>query len=272
MYISSTDSETVLKMTGYGVEFSTDNGETWKPFSYRADDTIDSMWCYATEIVEPDGRIRKIDREKQIKNAFNNLEGEDCCEYCRYKDECHGISSNGRGEPIYPVCADALEPDDYMNYEQFKEDYLEKFREENNMEILRMYREKREKAIHDEYMKKREDLLNSNEIVARYNEINNTYKATMEEFVNEEKVIASGLIVPTAYLNTAAYEIDMSKLDDLFTDLNKKYDEQIEAVLDLIREVEAQIEIIPEDGNYDAKVVEVLKNYNILDKKGKINA
>ena len=32
------------------------------------------------------------------------------------------------------------------------------------------------------------------------------------------------------------------------------------------------ISIVPKDGNYDAKVIEILKSYEILDKKGKINA
>ena len=97
-----------------------DNGKTWQSFGYRPDDAVDSMLLYATTIVESDGRIRNIDREKPIKKAFDDLEGDDCCQYCRYQDECHGMTSNGRGEPVYPACADALEPNDYMDYEKFK--------------------------------------------------------------------------------------------------------------------------------------------------------
>ena len=275
MYISSDGGESVVKITANGLVFSTDNGETWKPFGYRADDTIDSV-RYATEIVDSTGVIhntfKQYAREDLIKKAFNNLEGEDCCKYCWYQDECHGMTSNGRGEPVYPVCADALEPDDYMDYEKFKKDYLGEFKEEKIMDILEIYANRTFNAIEDEYFEKRDELLNSNEIIARYNEINNTYKAAMDEFVNEEKVKASGLIIPTAYLDTASYEINKIKADELCRDLELERRNKTEALHSRTGEVRAMIDIVPKDGNYDTKVIEILKNYEILDKKGKINA
>lgn len=271
MYISSNDRESIVKITTNGLEYSTDNGETWKPFGYQPDDIIDCM-RYATEIVDTDGHIHKIDREKPIKKVFNNLDGDDCCQYCCYQEECHGITSNGRGEPIYPACADALEPNDYMDYEKFKKDYLREFKEEKIMEILEIYKARKMKAIDQEYEEKRESLENSNEIINRYKEITNTFQANMDEFVNEEKVKASGLIQQTPYFDNYKYELNRHKISELFDDIYKERTNKFQELDILIDEVKAMIDIVPKDGNYDAKVVEILKSYEILDKKGKINA
>lgn len=272
MYMSSDDSESVVKITVDGLEYSTDNGKTWQSFGYRPDYTIDSMH-YATEIVDDMLAIDvdKINAQIQlVKKAFNNLEGDDCCEYCPYRDECHGITSGPNG-PIYPYCADnniyAM-----LDYEKFKKDYLREFKEEKIMEILEIYKKRKMKAIDQEFEEKRESLENKNEIINRYKEIVNTFQANMDEFVNEEKVKASGLIQQTPYFDNYRYELNRPKINELFDDINKERTDKFQELDRLIDEVKAMISIVPKDGNYDAKVIEILKSYEILDKKGKINA
>lgn len=284
MYISSDGGESVVKITANGLAFSTDNGETWKPFGYRADDVIDSV-RYATEIVDSTGVIhntfKQYAREDLIKKAFNNLEGEDCCQYCRYKDECHGMTSNGRGEPVYPACADMDVEDyldyeafkeEYLEYEKFKEDYLREFKEEKIMNILEIYKSRKAKAIDQAYEEKRERLLDSNEVINRYSEIINTFQASMDEFANEEKVKASGLITQTPYFDNYRYELNESKVSELFVEIDKERHDKFQELDRLIDEVKAMMDIVPHGENYDAKIIEILKNYEILDKKGKINA
>lgn len=273
MDITLINDKTITKLGVNGLKISMDNGKTWQSFGYRPEDAaVDCMYYFATEIVDADGHIHKIDREKPIKKAFNDLEGDDCCGYCRYQDECHGMTSNGRGEPIYPACADALEPNDYMDYEKFKKDYLREFKEEKIMEILEIYKVRKMKAIDQEFEEKRESLENDNEIINRYKEIVNTFQAYMDEFVNEEKVKASGFIMQTPYFDNYRYELNRPKINELFDDINKERTDKFQELDRLIDEVKAMISIVPKDGNYDAKVVEILKNYEILDKKGKINA
>lgn len=272
MYVSSDGGKTVVKITVDGLDFSADNGETWKPFGYQSDDTIDCM-RYTNEIVDDMCAIHKINKQIQsVKQAFDSLEEEDCCEYCRYKDECHGMTSNGRGEPVYPACANALEPNDYMDYEKFKRDYLGEFKEEKIMDILEIYKGRKRKAIDQEFEEKRESLENNNEIINRYKEITNTFRASMDEFVNEEKVKASGLIQQTPYLDNYRYELNPHKVNELFVEIAKERQDKFTELERLIEEVKAIIDIVPKDGNYDAKLFEILKNYEILDKKGKINA
>lgn len=273
MYVSSDGGESVTKITANGLEFSTDNGETWFSFGYRPEDAADVMFYYATMVVDSEGHMHKTDREIPIKKAFNDLEGETCCQYCRYQDECHGITSNGRGEPMYPACADALEPSDYMDYEKFKEDYLGEFKEENFMKILDIYRERKRKELKDLFKQKEKDMLDNNKYIKEYNEIVNEFSAKLEEFATRTDVKAEEMLLQTGYkTGTFAYEIRPSYMDNLTKDLATEYNQEEAKLEKYIDEVKAIIELIPVCESYDGKVIEVLKNYEILDKKGKINA
>lgn len=208
-----------------------------------------------------------------LKSYFNNLEGEDCCKYCRYRDTCHGMSSDGHGEPIYPICADALEPEDYIDFELFKEEYLEEFKEENEiMEILTIYQERKEKELRKEYNEKKQAILDSDKYISRYNELINTFNASLEELANEEKAIESEVFITTPYNTTIKYDISEIYKSNLLHELDEETGEKSKALYDMLDEVKAMIAIVPSGENYDAKVVEILKNYDILDKKGKINA
>lgn len=140
------------------------------------------------------------------------------------------------------------------------------------MNILEIYKARKVKAIDQEYGEKRERLLDSNEIINRYDEIITTFQANMDEFANEEKVKASGLIMQTPYFDDYRYELNESKVNELCVEIDKEKHDKFQELDRLIDEVKAMIAIVPSGENYDAKVVEILKNYDILDKKGKINA
>lgn len=140
------------------------------------------------------------------------------------------------------------------------------------MNILEIYKARKVKAIEQEYEEKRESIEKNNEIINRYNEIINTFRANMDEFANDEKIKASGLIIQTPYFDNYTYELNESKVEELFVEIDKEKHDKFQELDRLIDEVKAMIAIVPSGENYDAKVVEILKNYDILDKKGKINA
>lgn len=218
MYVGSINNNFVVRSIGNGMEFSIDNGETWKPFGYVVDNDIMDSVRYATE---------SVDSTMVIHNTSK-----------QYKQE----------------------------------DHLRDFKEEKIMEILEIYKVRKMKAIDQEFEEKRESLENNNEIINRYKEIINTFQADMDEFVNEEKVKASGFIEQTPYFDNYRYELNRPKISELFDDINKERTDKFQELDRLIDEAKAMIDIVPKDGNYDAKVVEILKRYDILDKKGKINA
>lgn len=267
-------------MDSYGVYMRVDgeNGTTWSRIGSAKDITIkcDDLESNAEQDYNSMHFYNywlKIHKENNVKKAFYDLEGEDCCEYCRYQDECHGITSNGRGEPIYPACADALDPNDYMDYEKFKKDYLGEFKEENFMKILDIYRERKCKELKDLFKQKEKDMLDNNKYIKEYNEIVNEFSAKLEEFATRTDVKAEEMLLQTGYkTGTFAYEIRPSYMDNLTKDLAAEYSQEEAKLEKYIDEVKAIIELIPAGESYDGKVIEVLKNYEILDKKGKINA
>lgn len=167
------------------------------------------------------------------------------------------------------------QPDDTVDSMRyiFKEDYLRGFKEENEvMEILTIYQERKEKELKKEYNEKKQAILDSDKYISRYNELINTFNASLEELVNEEKAIQSEVFAMTPYNTTVKYEINETYKLNLLHDLDEEMGEKSKALDDMLDEVKAMIAIVPNDGNYDAKVVEILKSYEILDKKGKINA
>lgn len=114
---------------GKNITVIVDGGETWKelgkPIQLKVDDT--DIAAVHKHILKMDGettincdceKYYNMFKEQQIKKAFDELEGEDCCKYCRFHDECNGLSCGPNG-PIYPRCAD-LNTNEYMNYELFK--------------------------------------------------------------------------------------------------------------------------------------------------------
>ena len=161
---------------------------------------------------------------------------------------------------------------DSMRY-IFKEDYLRGFKEENEiMQILTIYQERKEKELKKEYNEKKQAILDSDEYISRYNDLINTFNARLEELVNEEKAIQSEVFTMTPYNTTVKYEINETYELNLLHDLDEEMGEKSKALYNMLDEVKAMIAIVPSGENYDAKVVEILKNYDILDKKGKINA
>jgi hypothetical protein len=66
------------------------------------------------------------------------------------------------------------------------------------------------------------------------------------------------------------FYIYTDETDKALIENEKETDRKIEELYQLKAEVEAQLSIIPEE-KYEV-AIEVLKNYEILDKKGKINA
>lgn len=212
----------------------------------------------------------KTRKENNVKKAYYSLDGGDCCKYRPYQNECCCVTGGPNG-PIYPYCADH-NIYTVLDYEKFKEDYFREIEEEDKMKVLDIYEARKYLEFQNEMNKKVEDVLNNNKYINRYNEIVKTFESSLEEFAEEENVKAENVLFNTAYSTSCKYEIRDSYKDDLIKDVVEEYNKKIEDLKEYLTEVESIIELIPEDGNYDAKVIEVLKNYNILDKKGKINA
>lgn len=274
--------EPKVSLTRDCFKYSTDGGKTWKelgkPIELKVDDAIDSM-RYATYIAATQKHILKLDgetsinydcekyynmfKEQQINKAFNVLEGEDCCKYCRFHDECNGLSCGPNG-PIYPRCVD-LNTNEYMNYELFKKDYLGELEEEENMnKVLELYYERKLDKLKEFYSDLEKQEYNKLEVVKEFNAINEEYINKMEELRNKHNTIDKQFVVKTGYSDDDRYELSSSVSEDIHNELFKQYEVSKLEILEEKATIDAILSL-SEDKDYQ---VEVLKNYGILDKKG----
>lgn len=198
-----------------------------------------------------------------LLEMLNKLEGEDCCKYCHFRDECNGLSCGPNG-PIYPRCAD-LNTNEYMDYELFKKDYLGEFEEEENMnKVLELYYKRKLNKLVEFYKELKEEEYNKLEVVKEFNTINEEYTNKMEELRGKYNTIDKQFVVKTGYSNDNRYELSSSVEEDIRNALSKQYEITKKEILEEKATIEAVLSL-SEDKDYQ---VEVLKNYGILDKKG----
>lgn len=244
--------ERSLNMSNSGLTYSIDGGKTWlaigKPIKLTIDDTDYDLM------------------EQDIKDGFNKLEGEECCPYCKYCDECSGIVAGPNG-PIYPACADALDANCYLDYEAFKRDYLEEFnkKEEINMnKVLELYKEREEKRIKDTYTKLREDMYNDIPVVKEYKELDEKTKQSYEELCNKYNTDTDCVINRTGYSYESGYELSKNIMNDIDEKLAPDFNKEMEELHSKVKDIEALLSI-SNDKDYQ---LEVLKTYGLIDKKG----
>lgn len=134
-------------------------------------------------------------------------------------------------------------------------------------EILKLYEKRKEKSINDDYKALVREEYNEVEEVKRYEELVNTFNASLDELVEEYNTENHRAFVRTGYHNTYKYEIS----SDLMEEIRKKHipfrDAKIQDLRELVEEVSAQLSL-SNDKDYQ---IEILKKYEILNKQGKLN-
>lgn len=143
--------------------------------------------------------------------------------------------------------------------EQLEED-IRKEKENKKMnckDLTQIYFVRMEKRILEEKRNKDKEIKENDEIQKLLEDTENQINVMLDR--DEEQRYC----LPTIYTYT-------DETDKALIENEKETDRKIEELYQLKAEVEAQLSIIPED-KYEV-AVEVLKNYEILDKKGKINA
>lgn len=127
----------------------------------------------------------------------------------------------------------------------------------NCKDLINIYFNRMEKRILEEKRNKDKEIKENDEIQKLLEDTENQINVMLDR--DEERRYC----LPTIYTYT-------DETDKALIENEKETDRKIEELYQLKAEVEAQLSIIPED-KYEV-AVEVLKNYEILDKKGKINA
>lgn len=200
-------------------------------------------WSYV-ELEETDKIIPYISDLEKIQTK-EDLDIE-LCKYCEFEKPFDSLGN----------CCEGCRCDEA--YENYKREILEiNESEEFKMEILDIYRNRKLEKISSDHIKKQEEI-RKNDIFAKLaSEYNSQVKALFKNEFNEEYTL--GDISP----KVESFETK-EKLEQAYIEfINEK-----EKLEETIQEVKAQLEIAE---NYETKI-KILKNYNILNKEGKINA
>lgn len=133
------------------------------------------------------------------------------------------------------------------------------------MELLRLYERRKRDEINKKYKELIDKEYNELDVVKRYNELVNTFSASLAELADEYCELDVPAIVRTGYSNDYAYELNSS----LLAEIEKKYAEDRRSEFNeldkFIEEVNAML-AISNDKDYQ---LDVLEKYNVI-KKGKL--
>ena len=135
-------------------------------------------------------------------------------------------------------------------------------------EVLDLYVSRKREEIKEKYKNMVDEKYNNLEAVKRYEELINSFNASLEELIHEYPAVDGEvpMFVRTGYSNDYAYEVNHNIKDEIAKEYGKKTDEELCEVLRLEAEVCAMLSIST-DKDYQ---LDVLEKYGIT-KKGKLN-
>ena len=137
----------------------------------------------------------------------------------------------------------------------------------DNMEILELYERKVKEEITERYARLIKEEYENLDVVKEYNELINTFAINMKQLAEKYNTNDNIFLIPTCYNDDYSYELSDSLWDDIEEKYIKAKETELKQVNDFCEEVKAVLSL-SEDKDYQ---VNVLKNYEILDKKGKLN-
>lgn len=129
-----------------------------------------------------------------------------------------------------------------------------KVKEEEEMDILEIYKERKIKTLEKEFSEAKKAAIEEDEIQKIIIEMTNQVNTILENEDSDTRYESH----PNLYT---------SKTEAKLNELNDKYHEQIEELRSTLDEIRALFELTDD---YNERI-KILKNYNILDKKGKLN-
>lgn len=149
---------------------------------------------------------------------------------------------------------------------------IDKMEGEKDMnKILQLYKERKEKEIKDKYDKIVEEEYNKIEFIQVYNNLVDAFEGAMKElFENEENIGCKYMEATGVSDSLYKYTLNSSKIKrEIEEKHNDDYMSEIKKLDDFIKEVETTLSLA-ETGNgliNQDRVIEVLSNYQIIDKK-----
>ena len=166
--------------------------------------------------------------------------------------------------PTISYTTDAI---DSMRYEMEELKKLIEEKESDNMnDVLELYKSRREKEIRNKYKDIIDKEYNELPAVKEWHELTTNFEIEMKQLAEKYNTEDLTCIVKTGYLNDYEYALSNRIRDDIKKEWQADLDEELSDLYKFVEEVSAVLSI-SDDKDYK---IEVLKNYEILDKKGKL--
>lgn len=137
----------------------------------------------------------------------------------------------------------------------------------DNMNIVDLYRMRKREQINNKYKELIDKEYNELDVVKEYKELINTFDINMKQLADKYNNNDTQPLVKTAYKNDYSYELSMYLEEEIRSKYNDVIEKELKELERLIEEVKAML-YLSDDKDYQ---LEVLKNYEIVDKKGKLN-
>ena len=154
----------------------------------------------------------------------------------------------------------------YERYVMGKWDFptIEKGEMEMRNEVLELYAKRERERIENTFRAMKEEEYNNLEAVKRYNELINTFKASLAELVDEYKNEEPKIFIQTVYEDHFGYEINPYLERQISEKFQKDFEAEMRELDERIEEIKAVLSL-SNDVEYQKNV---LVEYGILNKKG----
>lgn len=159
---------------------------------------------------------------------------------------------------------------DSIRYSTWAPEYEKEENDEeriDNMNIVDLYRMRKREQINNKYKELVDKEYNELDVVKEYKELINTFDINMKQLADKYNNNDTQPLVKTAYKNDYSYELSMYLEEEIRSKYNDAIEKELKELERLIEEVKAML-YLSDDKDYQ---LEVLKNYEIIDKKGKLN-
>lgn len=137
-----------------------------------------------------------------------------------------------------------------------------------NNKIVDLYYERKKKELSNRYEEIVKTEYEALDVVKEYNEIINTFNTSLAELANKYNSEEVRVLLKTGYKNTYEYELSFDLKDHIASQHRDEYEAELNKLELLVEEVRA---LLAFSDNEEYRL-NVLKQYDIVDKKGKLNA
>lgn len=137
-----------------------------------------------------------------------------------------------------------------------------------NNKIVDLYYNRKKEELSNRYEEIVETEYEALDVVKEYNEIINTFNTSLAELANKYNSEEVRVLLKTGYKNTYEYELSFDLKDHIASQHRGEYEAELKKLELLVEEVRAMLAF----SDNEEYRLNVLKQYDIVDKKGKLNA